>query len=150
MTSFLPSFSLNHGRPPFERGKIKNRYRSTQVIDYTQLRFMNITPTDLDGLIEWKNKCFMLIELKHMINPKIKTGQRLALERLCDAVSKPCIIFHGIHDSYNGDDIRAHDCAVHQFYFKGEWKKPNREYGLLEAIIGFVDKVENGFYSNLN
>ena len=95
-------------------------------------------------------QCFILIELKHMINPEMKTGQRLALERLCDAVSKPCIIFLGIHDSYDEDDIKAHNCVLHQFYFKGEWKKPNREYGLLEAIIGFVDKVENGFYSNLN
>jgi len=40
------------------RGKIEHRDRARQIRDFSNLRYGNITPTDIDGLIEYQNKCF--------------------------------------------------------------------------------------------
>ena len=46
------------------RGTIRNREASNAVKNYMKLRWKNITPTDIDGLIDFKNKLFVIIELK--------------------------------------------------------------------------------------
>ena len=150
MSLFSSPFSFVAHSSPTSRGTIKNRYRANQVINFSGLRINNITPTDLDGLIEWQNKCFILIELKYYVNPEIKTGQRLALERLSDSLNKPNIIFHAIHYNRSDDDIDAEQAIISRFYHKGTWFKPKREYGLNEAIFGFLEKIENKCKSKLN
>jgi len=51
------------------RGVIKYRGRARQIIDFRGLTYGNITPTDIDGLIEYKDKCILLIEIKHQSKP---------------------------------------------------------------------------------
>jgi len=52
---------------PEVKGVIHAPQRATQLRDYSGLLFGNITPTDIDGLIEYKNIGYVIIELKYGI-----------------------------------------------------------------------------------
>ena len=47
----------------FERGVIHNRERGAQIRDYSGLRFGNITPTDIDGFMDFGGRVFVVFEL---------------------------------------------------------------------------------------
>jgi hypothetical protein len=126
-----------------KRGVITHRARAKQVIDFSGLRFGNITPTDIDGLIEYHDKCFLLIELKHRNKCELDRGQRLALERLCNSLNKPALLLHAIHSEPVQNDIEADACFVHKYFWKREWIIPQSVVTVKEAAEGFFKKFGN-------
>lgn len=77
---------------PNEAHHIINPDRNRQVIDYTGLLPQNdpakvLLPTDIDGLIDWKNRGYIFIELKYH-DAMLSLGQKLALERLVKDANK--------------------------------------------------------------
>ena len=110
------------------RGAIYNRDRSKQSYDFTGLCFGNITPTDIDGLIEYKNRAYIIIEIKYGDN-EVPLGQKLALERLTDDLErsgKPTFTIIASHNISNSkDDIDVANTIVRMYRFKGSWIKPN-------------------------
>jgi len=122
-----------------ERGAVVHRDLATIVRDFTGLRFGNITPTDIDGLIEYKDKCFIFMEAKFK-NSELPFGQKLALTRLIDSLSKPAILFIVEHD---GDgDIDFANTKVREYYRRGEWKQPKQQDWILrEAIDSYLEFV---------
>ena len=123
------------------RGQITFRERSQQIRDYSGLRYGNITPTDIDGFIEYKDKAFVFIELKFE-GAKESYGQTLALERLCDGLekSKPCLLIIAKHDFPANKDILAHTCKVDRYRYKAQWRvcKENVKE-LIDRFIASVD-----------
>lgn len=77
-----------------ERGKIRNKDYASTIRDFSGLRFGNITPTDIDGYIEYKDKAFIFIESKYN-ESKLPYGQELALVRLVDVcgLNRPTVLF---------------------------------------------------------
>lgn len=71
-----------------ERGVIRNREYAKQLKDFSGLRYGKITPTDIDGFLDFGDQLFVVVEGKHA-GSAIQTGQRLALERLVDACHCP-------------------------------------------------------------
>lgn len=71
-----------------ERGVIRNRKFAQQLRDFSGLRFGRITPTDIDGFMDFGDRLFVVLEGKHQGSP-LHYGQRLALERLVDACHCP-------------------------------------------------------------
>ncbi len=127
-----------------QRGVIRNRRYANQVRDYSGLRFGNITPTDIDGLIEYHDKGYVLIEIKHK-DSVLPYGQRLALERLCDDLHKlkPTIAVIASHDT--SDDIDVTNCSVVEFRFRGKWTMREGTIGqLVSAFLGYLDNLWNG------
>ena len=125
-----------------ERGAIRNRKYGTQVRDYRGVRFGNITPTDIDGLIEYRNLGYVLIETKYQ-DADLPYGQRLALERLCDdlQVVKPTLLVIASHDNADGD-IDVANAMVGAYRYKGEWKHIDKTAGqLIAAFIGYLDNL---------
>lgn len=122
-----------------ERGVIRNRGYATQIRDFSGLRFGNITPTDVDGLIEYKGKGYVLIEIKYQ-GVQLPPGQRLALERLCDDLqrTKPTLLIIAVHDS--DGDIDVAKTLVAEYRFKRKWRTRDgtiRE--LIRAFLGHLD-----------
>ena len=79
---------------------------------------------DIDGLIEWKNKAYIIIELKYNDN-KLLYGQKLALERLTDDLTKTgkkviCIIASHQTTNCNEDVIVAY-ARVTSYIYSGKW-----------------------------
>jgi len=119
------------------RGVIKNRERKRQIVDMSGLRFPNgITPTDGDGFIEFDDQLFVWFEFKVKDAP-IPYGQRLALERQCDAVAETgriATVFVAEHDTAPAEDIDAAACMVRELRFQRKWRPPRQPITLREAI----------------
>lgn len=130
-----------------DRGEIHNPDRAKQLRDFSTLRYGNITPTDVDGLIEYHNKGYILLELKYLDAP-FTYGQKLAYERLTDDLERAgkttiCIIaIHNVADP--GISIQVADTAVSEYRWKGEWKEPKYQTTtgqLMNRFISFLDDV---------
>lgn len=112
------------------RGVIQNRERARQIIDFSGIRYGNITPTDIDGFFEKADEAFVFYELKYG-EAEMPRGQQIALMRLVDNLrnaGKKAVLFlcrHDVEDPH--DDISAADVTVVALYFNGTWSECNGE-----------------------
>lgn len=107
------------------RGKYQYIKRAKQLVEFEGLKYGNGTPTDVDGLIEWRDKAFIFFELKYR-DAKLPTGQRKALERLVDDLAKAgkqAVLFVASH---NVDDtsqaVKAANATVTGVYYNRGWR----------------------------
>lgn len=131
------------------RGTIQNRERAKQIIDFHGLQYGRITPTDIDGLFEYKNLAYVLLEFKYG-NADMPFGQKIALERMCDdfqAAGKKAILLlcrHEIEDCRK--DIPAIMIPVSSRYYEHKWKQGDgrnvKQY--VDSFIRYVDETERG------
>jgi hypothetical protein len=125
-----------------ERGTIINVARKQQINDFSRLKFGNITPTDIDGLIEYKNLAYVFLEVKYG-NAPFPDGQRIALERLSndvDLAGKKSIVIIGQHEISNtSESVDAAICWVRKYFYKGSWRLPKSPITVIEAIIAFLE-----------
>lgn len=68
-----------------ERGAIHSPWRAKQLHDMRDLKWGKITPTDLDGLIDYHGDRFAFMEFK-IEGAEMGMGQRLALTRVVDLI----------------------------------------------------------------
>lgn len=112
------------------RGVIQNRERARQIIDFSGVRYNNITPTDIDGFFEKANTAFVFYELKYG-EAEMPRGQEAALTRLVDNLQiagKKAVLFLGRHNVANTqDDVPAADVEITKIYFNGSWVDGNGE-----------------------
>lgn len=125
------------------RGQTTHKARATQGRDYSGLRYGNITPTDLDGLIEFRDKAYVLIGAK-LENAVMSGGQKLALERLCDDLNKikPTLLVLVKHNTPVNQEIDFAKCNVEQYRYKGRWTTPRIVENLKKFIDSFLQSLE--------
>ncbi len=121
-----------------ERGLPRNREAAKQLFDFAALRWGNITPTDIDGFLEFHNAAFVYIEYKYKDTP-LPGGQELAFKRAVDASSKPCILIHATHNSPPEQDIDGANAIVVRVYWKGIWY-PDGKRTVKEVVDYFLKK----------
>jgi len=130
-----------------ERGLIRNPRRAQQINDFSGLRYGNITPTDIDGLIEYQNEAYIFFEIKYMDTP-ILYGQKLALERLvCDIAKKKKIAIAIIaeHNIHNTDvSVPVAECRIREYYtiHDKEWKQPKKDTTLKQMVDKIIERIE--------
>ena len=122
-----------------ERGVIENRERARQLRDFSGLRYGNITPTDIDALIEYKDVAYVIIETKFS-NAELPTGQRLAIERLCDDLQnfKHTIAIVSRHNFPVNEDIDLAKTVVDKYRWRGKWieiKKITNEIWTVKRLV---------------
>ena len=135
------------------RGDIIHRERAKQIISFSRLiRHRNITPTDIDGFIDYNGNAFIYMDAK-LEGKEIDFGQKKAFENLTHshglAKHATCaIIFR--HNTPPEEDIQAHECYVDDYYGNFNWNymeiKPYQWYRLLEQkikLLDFIGDVEN-------
>lgn len=123
-----------------ERGDIKHRYRAKQINSFAGLiRRRNITPTDIDGLIEYNGNAFIMLEGKYG-DAKLPEGQKMALENLANAIidgKKIVVIIVYRHYIENtNEDIIVSQQFVSDVYFNKKWKKIDG-FNVLQTIERF-------------
>ena len=126
-----------------ERGIIRHPEFASQLRDFRGLRFGKITPTDIDGFIEYLDECFVFVEAKHG-TAQMPYGQRLAFERLADACSqvRPTVYILASHDAGINENINFADCSVTQYRYGRVWKLQMPRITVRE----FIDKFfKNGY-----
>jgi len=130
----------------FERGSIKHleRYKQSKLISYVGLeRRRRITPTDIDGFIDYNGNMFIWLEGK-LIGKDLDYGQKLALEhlvQLAKAAGKfACVIVFQFIDPEDSI-IVAKDKYVYKTYdtITLEWREPKTPITLLTQI----EDIEN-------
>lgn len=124
-----------------DRGTINNRDRGRQIRDYSGLKYGNITPTDIDGFLDFHNKIFIFFELKYG-DAELPIGQRLALERLCDATGVEVISYAFIAKHYHPveEDIDAARAVVTKIRHRGLWTTPKQERTLKQHIDEILNR----------
>lgn len=125
------------------QSRINNPRRARQLIDFKGLEIDGyIYPTDLDGLIEYKDSEYILFEIKHG-NAEVPLGQKLAIQRMIDdftKVGKQAVAFvceHNVHDPEKA--VVAAWCKVREIYYgkEKEWRQPIAEITVREAVDMF-------------
>lgn len=123
------------------RGEITNRQRAKQLRDYSGLCFDAITPTDIDGLIEYHGRGYILIEVK-LEDAPMDSGQRLAFERLTDDLNRaarPTIFLIASHNEVDPEeDIDVANTIVSEYRYKKHWRIPKSHITVKEAIEWFL------------
>lgn len=127
------------------RGLIQFKKRAKQIIDFSGLRFKNITPTDVDGMIEYQDKGFVFYEYK-LRNAEMSKGQRLALERLArnnQTAGKKATVLVCSHTKDDPEEtIDAASAKVVELYYNGKWHKPSEyltAFEITQRFIRFLD-----------
>lgn len=130
----------------FNRGEIRNQLRAKQLNSFEGLlRRRGITPTDVDGVIEYAGgKAFVLIEGKTLDAPFLK-GQKQALENMVDkwqeAGSESILILFQ-HTVPVEEIINVAVQKVTDYYYLKAWHKPLKDTNVLEAIEYFEQYCE--------
>ena len=110
------------------RGKIQYHKRAKQILDYSNLKYRNITPSDIDGFFEYANKTFVFYEYK-LNDAPIAKGQELAFTRVVDGLTdggRNAIFFVCRHNEINPEkDINAANAIVDKFYWNNKWYNGN-------------------------
>ena len=124
-------------------------YRAKQLFEFDGLEWGNTTPTDLDFCLEFKDKVWVLIEVKHndTFFPK---GQRLLMERfinMCRIAGKhgiAMVVAHHVHDWR--ESVYVKDCEVREYYTTetGRWAYPRRPYFVQEMVTEYL-KMYGGY-----
>lgn len=127
---------------PAPRGAVTYKARAKQERDFTGLRYGNITPTDIDGLIEYHDKCYVFYEAKHVNAPPMTEGQRIALERLCDDLQKvkETILILCKHNVTADKAIDFSVCEVESYRRNGEWKPVKTGITVKRMSDSFIER----------
>ena len=101
-----------------------------------------IYPTDIDGLIEYKDSEYILFEVKYG-SAEVPLGQKLAIQRMIDdftKVGKQAVAFVCEHTVRDADKpVVAVWCKVREIYYGKEkqWRAPDNEITVREAVDSF-------------
>ena len=130
-------------------GEVRNSKNFLEVTDhgFENLRYGKITPTDIDGFLEYKNKAFIFFEFKYNYS-EMPFGQRLALERLTDALSKtkPSVLFVTSWDDSFLDSENKINCAetiVYKIRHDNKWITPEGNPTLKDCIDWFINSIDS-------
>lgn len=134
----------------YERGDIKHKGRARQLNSFSgMIRRRNITPTDIDGIIDYGGRAFIILEGKYG-DAELPKGQRMALENLANTIlssNKKCAILiyrHYIHNTES--EINVSQQLVTEIYWKRKWEKTIKETTVLQAIEMFENHCDNNNY----
>jgi len=125
------------------RSRITNPGRMKQLVDFKGLGVDGyIYPTDIDGLIEYKDSEYIIFEVK-LSGAEVPMGQRLALQRMVDdftKVGKQAVALICEHTVWDSDKpVVAAWCKVREIYYGEEkkWRAPTSEITVREAVDSF-------------
>ena len=127
------------------RGKIIYADRRKQLIDFSKLRYDNITPTDIDGYIEKQNRMFIFFEFKYG-DVEMPKGQKTAFTRLVDVLEKAgkdAVLMSCRHDVKDTSlEIDGAEAIVKEYYYKGQWYKSiNRTVkDVTDSFMKYINK----------
>lgn len=111
-----------------------------QLVDFGGLSIDGtIYPTDIDGIVEYKDSEYIILEIKYG-HADVPYGQKLALQRMVDdftTVGKQAVAFiceHNVEDV--NTPIVAAQCKVREIYYGGEkkWRAPDERITVREAV----------------
>lgn len=126
---------------------IQSRERAKQLVSFEGMDLgPRLWPTDFDAAIEWKDRAWLLFEVKRG-DKAVPLGQRLALERFVRDVWRggkkavAAVVEHHVADP--NEDVRLADCQVREVFVGGEfrWRVARRHMTareITDAYVGYI------------
>lgn len=122
----------------------RNPDRGRQLILFDGLQYDNMTPTDLDGIMDGKNRVWLIFEAK-LADAPMHRGQRLTLERLVQDAGKAgkhgiaIVAEHKVYDEK--ENIMLADCMVREIYTTEHrhWWSPGKPMTVKEMADLYID-----------
>ncbi len=127
----------------YVRGKVRDRASYSQFLDLSRLDWGLITPTDFDVVLEFQDKVFIFMEIKHVDAKPMPLGQRLAYERTCDAVAstgRKSMVLFAKHECPTEDDVPVDKLMVVNYRFNQTWREPKVPTTVRRACDIFHDR----------
>lgn len=133
--------------------QIRDATRATQLVLFDGLRFgRSIVPTDIDGLVEFGGKLFIVFELKYHVatlGDSIETlmsgAQEKCLVRVCTILSTaaPTLLVEAHHEYDSACAVDAAETLVHRYWFgkpgtDGRWHTPSVPTSLRGLMLAAV------------
>lgn len=120
--------------------RIRNPSKMKQLIDFKNLDIDGyIYPTDIDGIIEYKDSEYIIFEVKYG-DTEVPIGQKLALKRMVDdftKIGKQAIVLICEHrvSNYKAPIVAA-NCKVREIYYGEEkkWRKIEEDLSVKTAV----------------
>lgn len=130
-------------------GNIKNPERARQLNIFKGLSSDGVDATDIDGLIEYRNRAYIVYEVKG-VGAEVPVGQRLALERFVTDAAKSgkvaivMVVEHTVTDITK--PVIVKDCRVRDIYYGRErrWRKPKKPMTAGQLTDTFLRGIESG------
>ena len=126
-------------------GKVLNRERHSQCLDFSGIARGKMTPTDLDGVIDYHGRAWILMEIKYNSEP-IPDGQRICFNRLTSTLNKEAPALFIIADHYTEDpreDVDVSRALVREWSTGGRWIKqcePLSVGTLIDRFLTIIDE----------
>ena len=126
-----------------KRGSYNHVNMGKQLLRFDGISFGNVTPMDIDGLIEWHDKKRVLLEIKRK-GVYVLGGERLALERMVNdfqTAGKESLAIIADHTVFNtNDDVKVEDCVVREIYYSKEkvWRPPKKIMTVRTILDSFL------------
>tara|TARA_B100000214_G_scaffold113066_1_gene79899 strand:- start:2698 stop:3078 length:381 start_codon:yes stop_codon:yes gene_type:complete len=119
---------------------IKNSNRAKQGIEFSGVEWGKIHPSDIDFVLEFKNKVLILGEVKFK-GIELTTGQKLMLERIADSWHTGISFVIFAHHTHEDDttDIPLQKCEVYKIYYDKKW------YTLQGSLISKINQIRELF-----
>lgn len=119
------------------KGVVLYPQRQKQPVWFTGLVYeRGISPTDIDGVLDFGGKLFIVFELKYL-DADLPQGQRIALERICDGLQRggsESWVLVGWHVVPSEEPAEAGDATLSEYRVNGEWMAAQRHISLRDAI----------------
>lgn len=120
--------------------------RAKQLIDYTNLSWGVIHPTDIDGILEFNGIKLVLLEYKTG-GKLVGVGQRLLLERVANNWSKAqrgneSLIVIADHYTKQDEIVDGGNCIVREVYYNGKWFNYKGYERTVRSVVGKFAKNE--------
>lgn len=127
-------------------GKVLNRERHSQCLDASGLEREGMTPTDVDGVLDYHGRAWLIIEIKYNSEP-IPVGQQICFDRMAKAFSKTAPTLFIIADHYIEDtkqDVMVDQAAVREWSTGGRWTACEEQITVGELTDRFLTLVDEG------
>lgn len=120
---------------------LRNRQWASQQKVFANLKWGSISPTDIDAFLDFGDRLFVFIEVKYGKRMP-DTGQRIALERVCDACESPERVSVVLLASHECDgDIHLCDLPVFRYRYNRRWRNLTKDLSVKEAVDLFRVKA---------
>jgi len=111
--------------------------RAKQLMNYEGMEWESMTPTDIDGFLDYRGKYFVYMEGK-VVGKDLLRGQELALENATKSHAKAghkaiAIVFE--HDTPVEQQVFVKNCRVVRYYLNNsEWRETQQPRKVKELI----------------
>lgn len=127
-----------------EHGVFNSRENAKQLIVFNGMTFGNVSPTDVDALIEYRDKAYIIFECKYR-DAELPLGQKLALTRMVDALQqagKESVLMICEHAVAAKDDVVLGDTRVRCIYYRKQYHPMPPQTTTKEMTERFINYIE--------